>query len=143
MLEESFDQINRCKEFELYTINDKEGNLGVIEKSDNIPFEPKRTYFIYGVPCSSSRGGHAHKRLEQIFFCPKGSCRVKLYDVKGNQKTFFLNKPNKALYIPNMLWRELDQFSKDTIFVCCASREYEENDYIRSRDEFNNFFKNK
>ena len=143
MLVDCTDQINKCKEFELYTINYKHGDLGVIEKSVNIPFEPKRTYFIYGVPFSSSRGGHAHKLLEQIFFCPKGSCRVKLYDVMGNQKTFFLNKPTKALYLPSMLWRELDQFSNDAIFVCCASREYDENDYIRSRDEFNNFSKEK
>jgi len=143
MLEDCSHQLSKCKVFELFTIKNIEGNLGVIEKSINIPFEPKRTYFIYDVPCSTSRGGHAHKLLEQVFFCAKGSCRVKLYDVMGNQKTFFLNKPTQALYLPNMLWRELDQFSDDAIFFCCASLEYDENDYIRSRNEFNNFFNNK
>ena len=141
MLIDYSDQLKKCKEFELYTINDKEGNLGVIEKSINIPFEPKRTYFIYGVPSNSSRGGHAHKLLEQIFFCPKGSCRVRIYDIMGNQKTFVLNSPTKALYLPTMLWRELDQFSNDAIFVCCASLPYDEKDYIRSRAKFNNFLK--
>ena len=133
------EQINKCKEFELNIITDKRGNLGVIQKSDNITFVPKRTYFLYGVPPYASRGGHAHKLLEQILFCPKGSCRVKLYDIFGNKKIVFLNKPSKALYLPKMIWRELDQFSSDAIFVCCASREYEESDYIRSKDEFNNF----
>ena len=141
MSEFDLEQINKCNEFELDIIADQRGNLGVIQKSENIPFVPKRTYFLYGVPSLASRGGHAHKLLEQILFCPKGSCRVKLYDIAGNQKIVFLNKPSKALYLPKLIWRELDQFSIDAIFVCCASREYENFDYIRSRDEFNNYKK--
>lgn len=128
--------VERSYFFDIQTITDERGSLGVIEKSLDIPFIPQRTYFLYGLPSLAKRGGHAHKALEQILFCPSGSCRVSLEDMYGNKKSIFLDSPSKGLYVPNMLWRELDEFSENTVFVCCASQKYSENDYIRDKSEF-------
>ena len=129
-------KVSDCYEFTIKSFKDVKGSLGVIEKSKEIPFIPKRTYYLYGVPKESIRGCHAHKNLQQVLFCPNGSCRVKIEDRFGDNKIIYLNKPDKGLYVTSMIWRELDEFKKDTVFVCCASNEYNVNDYIRSKEQF-------
>ncbi|GAL00825.1 hypothetical protein JCM19314_51 [Nonlabens ulvanivorans] len=115
-------------------ITDPRGNLAVIE-GHTIPFKMERVYYLYDVPSSSQRGGHAHKELRQLIVALSGSFDVVLDD--GNeQKTVTLNKPDKGLLIPTMVWRELENFSSGSVCMVVASMEFSEDDYIRDYNEF-------
>lgn len=110
------------------------GNLSVVEK-DLIPFDIKRVYYLYDVPSDSTRGGHAHKELKQFLIAVSGSFDVVLDD--GNERTVIhLNRPYKGLYIPNGLWRELENFSAGAVCLSIVSNVYEETDYIRDYQDF-------
>lgn len=115
-------------------ILNKEGNIAVIEK-DTIPFDIKRVYYLFDVPSTSKRGGHAHKELNQILIALSGSFDVVLKDGKRS-KTITLNKPDKGLVITNNLWRELDNFSSGAVCLVLASEVYDETDYIRNYKSF-------
>ena len=110
------------------------GNLSVIEK-DIVPFEIKRVYYLYDVPSDSKRGGHAHLELKQFLVALSGSFDVHLDDGK-NKKKITLNKPNKGLFIPNGIWRELDNFSSGSVCLSVVSDVYKESDYIRAYEDF-------
>lgn len=89
--------------------SERKGNLSVVENYDTVPFEVKRTYYLYDVPGGESRGGHAHKELSQLIIAASGSFTVTLDD--GNVKrTFLLNRPYQGLYIVPGIWRTLDDF---------------------------------
>lgn len=110
------------------------GNIAVIE-NDVIPFDIKRVYYLYDIPSSSKRGGHSHKKLQQIVIAISGSFNVVLKD--GNTvRTITLNKPDKGLLVQNNIWRELENFSAGAVCLVLASDVFEENDYIRDFDEF-------
>ena len=119
---------------------DGRGNLSVIEKAI-IPFEIKRVYYLYDVPSDSSRGGHAHIKLQQFLIALSGSFDVVLDDGREKQ-TITLNRPNKGLYIPNGIWRELDNFSAGAVCLSLVSDVYKEEDYIREYNQFLTFFQN-
>lgn len=116
-------------------IADPRGNLGVIEK-DTIPFKINRVYYLYDVPSDSYRGGHAHKECLELLIAVSGSFTVALDDGKQIKKVT-LNKPGKGLLIPRMIWRELTDFSSGAVCLVLASHEFEEEDYIRNKKEFN------
>ena len=113
---------------------DGRGNLSVVEK-DLIPYEIKRVYYLYDVPSDSIRGGHAHIDLQQFLIPLSGSFDVVLDDGK-NRTTITLNRPFKGLYIPNGLWRELENFSAGAVCLSLVSDEYKESDYIRNYEDF-------
>lgn len=110
------------------------GNIAVIEKN-TIPFEIKRVYYLYDIPSSSTRGGHSHKKLQQILIAISGSFDVVLKDGEI-EKTVVLNKPDKGLLIKNNIWRELENFSSGAVCLVLASEVFEEEDYIRNYDDF-------
>lgn len=116
---------------------DGRGNLSVIEKN-SIPFEIKRVYYLYDVPSDSTRGGHAHIELQQFLVAISGSFDVVVDDGKDRKK-FHLNRPYKGLYIPNGLWRELENFSAGAVCLSVVSEVYKEEDYIRDYDDFKLF----
>ena len=116
-------------------ITDNRGNLTFIEGNRHIPFLIRRVYYLYDVPAGAIRGGHAHKKLEQFVIAASGSFTVVVDDGKRRRK-FFLNRPHYGLYIPRMMWRELEDFSSGSICVVLASEEYEESDYYRSFKKF-------
>ncbi|MAO08489.1 MAG: hypothetical protein CL596_07250 [Alteromonas sp.] len=113
---------------------DGRGNLSVIEKNI-IPFQIKRVYYLYDVPSDSSRGGHAHKELQQFLIAVGGSFDVVISNGE-TKEVFTLNKPNKGLLIPSGYWRELENFSAGAGCLSLVSDVYKEEDYIRDYEEF-------
>lgn len=118
-------------------IEDVRGNIAVIE-NDVVPFEIKRVYYLFDVPSSSSRGGHAHKNLEQLLIPLSGSFDVILKDGQST-KTVTLNKPDKGLLIRSNIWRELENFSSGAVCLVIASEVFDEADYIRDFDAFREY----
>ena len=121
-------------EFDQHHSNRK-GNLPVVENAKTVPFDVKRTYYLYDVPGGESRGGHAHKELRQLIIAASGSFAVTLDD--GNVKrTFTLNRPYQGLYVVPGIWRTLDDFSSGAVCLVLASHGYDEGDYIRDYNDF-------
>lgn len=115
--------------------SDRKGNITVVENNLTIPFEVKRTYYLYDIPGGEERGAHAHKELRQLIVAASGSFDVVLND--GNVKrTFTLNRPYQGLLVVPGIWRELNNFSSGSVCLVLASHPYEAEDYIRDYGEF-------
>ena len=127
--------IKDCNVFELPKIADPRGNLTFIEGNQHVPFDIQRVYYLYDVPGGASRGGHAHKGLQQLIIAMSGSFDVILDDGR-NKKRVHLNRSYNGLYICPMIWRELDNFSSGSVCMVLASNKYDESDYFREYDEF-------
>lgn len=115
--------------------SDRKGNISVVENGKDIPFDVKRTYYLYDVPGGESRGGHAHKELSQLIIAASGSFTVTLDDGRV-KRTFTLNRPYQGLYVVPGIWRTLDDFSSGAVCLVLASERYDEADYIRNYEEF-------
>jgi dTDP-4-dehydrorhamnose 3,5-epimerase-like enzyme len=133
-------RLNKCRIIDLPKIADARGNLTFIEENNHIPFEIQRVYYLYDVPGGESRGGHAHRKLEQFIIAASGSFDV-ILDDGVNSERFYLNRSYFGLYIPTMIWRELENFSSGSVCLVLASHFYDEDDYIRDYDEFRTFIK--
>jgi len=118
-------------------IPDERGNLTFIESDNHIPFTFKRAYWIYDVPGGELRGGHAYHKLEEVIIALSGSFDV-VVDNGRNKERFSLNRSYVGLYIPKMVWRQLENFSTNSVCLILASRPYEEADYIRDYSTFKN-----
>lgn len=116
-------------------IKDHRGNLSFIEGSRHLPFPIRRVYYLYDVPAGETRGGHAHKNLQQCIIAASGSFTVVVDNGEMREK-FFLNRPHYGLYIPRMIWRELENFSSGSMCLAIVSEEYDESDYYRDYSEF-------
>lgn len=127
--------LDQCRIIDLAKISDPRGNLTFIEGDRNVPFNIKRVYYLYDVPGGASRGGHAHKDLEQFIVAMSGSFDVVLDDGR-ERKRFHLNRSYYGLYVPRMVWRELDNFSSGSVCVVLASTPYDEADYFREYEDF-------
>lgn len=114
---------------------DYNGKLVALEHGRNIPFVPKRVYYIWGTEQNVVRGKHAHKKLEQVIVCVAGSCNF-ILDNGKERATVRLDNPAQGLYIKHNIWREFTHFSKDCVLMVLASEHYDESDYIRNYDEF-------
>lgn len=132
--------IEDCRVIDLRKISDPRGNLTPIEGGQDLPFEVKRVYYLYDVPSGQSRGGHAHRALQQLIIAVNGSFTLTLDDGE-NRKVVTLNRPYQGLLIVPGIWRVLDDFSSGAVLLCLASEHYDEADYIRNYKEFKKYKK--
>ena len=114
---------------------DARGNLSYIEQNNHVPFEIKRTYWIYDVPGGEQRWGRAFKKCQEFIVSLSGSFDV-ILDDGIEKKSFTLNRSYYGLFIPRGMWRVLDNFSTNSVALVLASTSYDEDDYIREYDEF-------
>jgi len=121
--------------YDFKTSADERGALSVVEGGRDIPFEIKRVYYIYNTKPDVRRGCHAHKSLKQVLICMQGSCHILLDDGTERQE-LILEMPGKGLFIGDMVWREMYDFSPDCVLVVLASDHFNEADYIRNYDDF-------
>ncbi len=127
---------------DLSKIFDPRGNLTFIENDAQVPFKIERIYWIYDVPGGITRGGHAFRNTEEMFVALSGSFDVVLHD--GNIKhRFHLNRSYYGLYVPNMIWRQLENFSTNSLALILASTDYNPDDYIRDFEIFRDETRNK
>jgi len=122
--------LSDVKLLDLPKILDERGNLTFIQNQSHIPFDIKRTYWIYDVPGGEVRGGHAYHELQEVIIALSGSFDVIVND-GVNEKKFTLNRSYFGLYVPKMIWRQLANFSTNSLALIVANREYDPKDYIR------------
>lgn len=124
-----------CRLIEVPKISDPRGNLTFIEGERHIPFEIKRVYYLYDVPGGATRAGHAHKTLQQFLIAMSGSFDVMVND-GYERRRFHLNRSYYGLFLPPLIWREMDNFSSGSVCLALASDFFDEADYYRDYQEF-------
>ena len=127
--------VEDVKIVELPKFTDPRGNLSFAEQNNHIPFEIKRTYWIYDVPGGETRGGHAYKENQEFIVALSGAFDV-IVDDGVNKKKFTLNRSYYGLYVPAGLWREMENFSTNSLALEFGSIHYGESDYIRDYSEY-------
>lgn len=129
------ESLDKPKIIDLPKFLDQRGNLSFIEEFTHIPFKIKRTYWIYDVPGGENRGGHAYRDTEEFIVALSGSFEVEL-DNGDKKKHYLLNRSYYGLYVPKGYWREMVNFSTNSVGLILAPTLYEPDDYIRDYDEF-------
>ena len=124
-----------CSILEIDKHHNSKGNISVVENGTTVPFDVKRVYYLYDIPGGESRGGHAHKELQQFIVAASGSFDVTLDD-GGLKRKFTLNRPYRGLLVFPGIWREIDNFSSGSVCLVLASTCYDEEDYIRNYEQF-------
>lgn len=120
---------------DLPKILDDRGNLSFIEEENHVPFKIKRVYWIYDVPGGEFRGSHAYIKTEEIIMALSGSFDIILHDGK-EEKKYSLNRSYYGIYIPQLVWRKLENFSTNSLALVLSSTTYDEKDYIRNFNKF-------
>lgn len=115
---------------------DERGKLVIVEGMQDVPFEIKRLFYIYGSDTDVVRGQHANLKSEFVLINVAGKSKVKVKDGKGNEAIFSLNRPHTGIYLPNMVWKDMYDFSEDSVLLCISSEHYDASEYIRDYDEF-------
>ena len=128
---------DRPRLIELSKIKDPRGNLTAIESGQDVPFVVKRNYWIYDVPSGMWRDGHAFKTQHEFLVALSGSFDVVVND-GTHEQTFHLSRPQIGLYIPNMTWRQIDNFSTNSVALVLSSSYYDPDDYIEIFEDFKN-----
>jgi len=133
-------KLDGAKIIDLPKTLDRRGNLSVIEEHKNISFIIKRTYWIYDVPGGEMRGGHAYKNNQEFIVALSGSFDV-ILDNGIEKKTFSLNRSYYGLYVPKGVWRQMQNFSTNSLALILASTEFNKSDYIYDYEQFKEFSK--
>ena len=128
--------MNQVKMLEFQQRGDERGHLVVVEGMNDVPFDIKRVFYIYGSDSTVIRGQHANKASEFVLINVAGTSKVKVKDGVGNEAIFCLNRPHTGIYLPTMVWKDMYDFSPDSVLLCLSSEHYDPNEYIRSYDEF-------
>lgn len=127
--------VDECRLIDLKVIPDPNGKLAVTQNGSSLPFDIQRVFYLYDVPAGAVRGGHSHFKSEQVLMVATGSYRVIVND-GVDTRSFILNNPSKALYIPAGIWRELDNFASGTVSIVLASDSFNEEEYVRRLEDF-------
>jgi len=135
MIEFANASVYNCNVFELPKVHNRAGNLTALNNLTDLPFDVRRVYYLFDVPGGESRGGHAHRELQQLIVAAGGSFDVVIDDGK-NRKIVNLIRPYFGLHIIPGIWRELVNFSSGAICLVLASATYDASDYIRDYEEF-------
>lgn len=117
-------------------LGDERGSLIVAEGERDVPFAIQRVFYIYGSEHDMVRGQHANRKSEFVLINVAGSSKVKVKDGEGNEIIYILNKPRTGIYLPSMVWKEMYDFSTDSVLLVLASTHYDAAEYIRDYDEF-------
>ena len=110
---------------------DERGHLVVVEGMQDVPFEIKRIFYIYGSDPDVVRGQHANRKTQFVLINVSGKSKVKVLDGKGNEAVFSLNRPHTGIYLPSMVWKEMYDFSEDSVLLCLASEHYDAAEYVK------------
>lgn len=108
----------------------------MLRGGQDIPFEIKRIFYIYGSDKNVIRGQHANRESEFVLINVAGQSKVKVKDGKGNEAVYSLNRPHTGIYLPRMVWKDMYEFSDDSVLLCLASTHYDDKEYIRDYEEF-------
>ncbi len=128
--------IEMAKMLEFSQKGDERGHLVIVEGGQDIPFDVKRIFYIYGSDKDIVRGQHANKESEFVLINVAGTSKVKVKDGKGNETIYSLNRPHTGIYLPKMIWKDMYDFSEDSVLLVLASTHYNGDEYIRDYDEF-------
>lgn len=127
---------NGAEMLEFKQHGDQRGHLVIVEGMQDIPFDIKRIFYIYGSDANVVRGQHANKKTEFVLINVAGTSKVRVDDGKGNEAVFSLNRPHTGIYLPTLVWKDMYDFSEDSVLLCLASEHYDATEYIRDYDEF-------
>ena len=127
--------LDDVKKFTLKTFTEPDGKLTQIELDKDIPFEVKRMFYVYDVHDQNDRGKHSHHKTKQILIAVNGGVTVICDDGK-KRRNYILNEPNKALYIPEMIWDEQVYHNESSVLLVLSNTNYDTSDYIEDYDEF-------
>lgn len=127
---------SRVQMLEFSQRGDERGYLVVVEGGNDIPFDIKRIFYIYGSDTSVIRGQHANRESEFVLINVAGQSKVRVKDGRGNEAVFSLNRPHTGIYLPKMVWKDMYDFSEDSVLLCLASEHYNPEEYIRDYEEF-------
>lgn len=115
---------------------DKRGHLVIVEGGKDIPFDIKRAFYIYGSDKDVIRGQHANRESEFVLINVAGTSKVRVKDGEGNEIIYSLNRPHTGIYLPTMVWKDMYDFSEDSVLLVLASTHYNPDEYIRSYEEY-------
>ncbi len=128
--------LNMAQMLEFSQKGDDRGHMVVVEGARDIPFEIKRIFYIYGSDKNVVRGQHANRKSKFVLINVAGTSKVKVLDGKGNEAVYSLNRPHTGVYLPEMVWKDMFDFSEDSVLLCLSSEHYDANEYIRNYDDF-------
>lgn len=128
--------MNNVKMLDFPQHGDERGHLVIAEGGIDIPFEIKRVFYIYGSNADVVRGQHANRKTEFVLINVAGKSKVKVQDGEGNEAVYCLNRPHTGIYIPTMVWKDMYDFSDDSVLLVLASEHYDNNEYIRDYAQF-------
>ncbi len=128
--------MNKVKMLEFPQKGDDRGQLVIAEGGTDIPFEIKRVFYIYGTQKDVVRGQHANRKTEFVLVNVAGTSKVRIQDGEGNEILFCLNRPHTGIYLPTMVWKDMYDFSADSVLLVLASEHYDPEEYIRNYESF-------
>lgn len=128
--------MNKVQMLEFPQHGDDRGHLVVVEGGQDIPFEIKRMFYIFGSDNDVVRGQHANRKTQFVLINVAGKSKVKVKDGEGNEAIYCLNRPHTGIYLPTMVWKDMYDFSEDSVLLVLASEHYDNAEYIRDYDEF-------
>ena len=128
--------MNDVKIYDFPQMGDERGELVCVEGGIDIPFDIKRAFYIYASDKNVIRGKHANRESEFVLVNVAGSSKIKILDGEGNEAVYYMNRPHMGIYIPTMVWKEMYDFSSDSVLLVFASTHYNPDEYIRNYDDF-------